>query len=370
MEIWACETVTGRKLASLPFTAHQWETVLNGAGTVDVTIPLRKLPEKRRAEVKTYVEPVRCSLAAVADNGQVLEAGPIWRSRFDDKSGTLKVGASGLWSIFDKRKVLPAVWDVSKPVQEASVGLSGKYGHIVATLVWESTQRTGGGLPISYLPIPEMPDQVTRWYEGYELKWLGDALRELNQVSGGPDIAFQPNVSSDGLSIFWALRIGGPMLTQVGDDWLWDRGAPRNGLQAIDVDNDATGMGQRAFAAGNGHDTGVVIGVAENTAAFDAGFPLTEVQTSVATLQDPTAVTNHAISALKPALRPWNTLVITARDQQPDVGMYRPGDWATVVIPSTHEYLPPGPVRARILSIAGDQTRTVTVRLAPVMEAR
>ena len=368
MEIWACETVTGNRLAVLPVAGHNWETVLNSAGNIDATIPLRKLSKRLQSDIKTYVEPGRMTLAVVTDSGQVMEAGPIWKHKFLDATGHLKVGATGLWSVFDKRKLITPTWELGDRVQDTKLEWLQQQFEVIALRI-VSAMLLRDYLPVmgSISPNGDLHD---RRYPGYELPWAGEALRQLTQVSGGPDIAFQPTVREDGLGIVWVLRIGQPLLTQVGDDWRWDRGAARGGVQSIDVDVDATGMGQRAWAVGNGMDDEILIGVAENTAPLQRGYPLLEVETAHVTVTEQPTIDSHAASALAVAERPWHTWTLKVDNRKPAVGSYRPGDWASVTVPDTHEYLRAGKFRTRILSIAGDQSRTVTVKLAPNLEAR
>lgn len=369
MEIWACETVTGNRLAVLPVSGYRWGTGLNGAGNVDATVPLRKLSKRLQGDIKTYVEPGRMSLAAVTDSGEVMEAGPIWKHRYEGSSGDLVLGATGVWSVFDKRKLIVPSWEIGDRVQDTQVVLSGlSLGSIVRRLVADSISRDGGSLPILF--PPSVAGSHTRTYPGYELKWLGDALRDLTMVSGGPDVAFQPRVRGDGLGIEWVLRIGDPFLVQVGDDWRWDAGAPFGGVQNIDVDGDATGLAQRAWAIGNGMDDQILIGVAEESSPLTRGYPLLETQTAHTSVTEQDTIDAHAVAAHAVASRPWWTWSMSVNDRSPAVGLYRPGDWATVSIPDSHEYLQAGQYRTRIFSISGDTSHTVKVTLAPTLEAR
>jgi hypothetical protein len=368
MEIWAYETVTGDKLATIP-CSPRWEAVLNAAGTVEATVPLRKLAQRTRRDLLTYLEPARISLAAVTSAHRVIEAGPIWTHRFSDKSGDLTVSATGLWSIFDKRKMIDPSWEKDKKVQDSMISVRGATLARIAQIILQlSAQR--GSLPLVWGQLAQFGDPYDRDYPGFEMKWVGDALRELSSMSGGPEIALEPRVREDGDGIEHVVRIGAPLLTQTGDDWLWDRGARRSGVTSLDVDVDATGVGQRAWAVGNGMDTGILIASAEDTASLNRGYPLTEVEASQTSVADKNAVLAHAVSALTVAQKPWQTWGLTVSDTAPELGLYRPGDWARVVVPKAHEYLPAGPYRTRILSFSGDQSHNVTVRLAPTLEAR
>lgn len=370
------EVVTGRILATLPTVEDgvKWSTVLNDAGSVDATIPLRRLPDRERRNLLSYVEPNRCFLAAVTDSGKVLEAGPIWKRRFDDATGDLTVGASGLWSIFDKRKVIAPTWDTSGGrVQDTVLRWSGmNLGSIAQFLVHSSMQRVGGALPIVFQSVTDAGLQE-RTYPGYELGWVGERLRQLVEVSGGPDIAFEPRLTADGLRVEWVMRVGtdaDPLLHQRGDDWRWDRGATRGGLRLLTVDEDATGVAQRAWAVGSGMESDLLLGVAVDLAPHAAGFPLLETDTSSSNTTVQGTLDAQAAAALAVARRPWSTWSVEVRDDVPPLGEYRPGDWSSINVPDDHVFLRAGDYRTRILSITGDGSPKVSLRLAPTMELR
>jgi len=370
------ETVTGRILATVPTTEDgiSWETILNDAGTVDATVPLRRIPERERRNLLSYLEPNRCYLAAITDSGKVLEAGPIWKHKLDDTSGDLTVGASGLWSIFDHRKAIDPSWDTGTArVQDTQLRWSGmNLGSIAQYLTFSSLQRVGGVLPVLFQDIPDT-GLAERTYPGYELGWVGERLRQLAEVSNGPDIAFEPRLTADELGIEWVMRVGtdvDPLLHQRGADWRWDRCATRGTLKLLTVDVDATGVAQRAWSIGSGMETELLLGVAQDLTPLDAGYPLLETDTSSTNTSLQTTLNAQATSALAVAKRPWSTWSIEVRDDVPPLGDYRPGDWSSISVPDEHVYLRAGEYRTRILSIAGTGKSTVSVKLAPTMELR
>lgn len=375
VEFWVGELTTGNKLAVIPaLESSSWETVLNDAGTIDAALPLRAAPWQRPRDFLSYLEPGRCYLAAVTiRTRRVLEAGPIWKHRFTDRDGQLRVGASGLWGLFDHRKIINPAWEANPGdtrLQDTKLEYRNRsLQQIAIDAVADSLARQGGSLPIVQ-PASAPAGTNERTYFGYELKDLGPALRELTQVEGGVDLAFEPRVRADGQGIEWVQRVGEPLLAQPGAAWRWDRGAVRGDLRNLDVDTDATGLGQRAWAIGSGMETELVIGSATDLAPLGRGYPLLEVQTEHPTVLSQTTISEHARAARDVARRPWRTYEIDVSTVNPDLGAYRPGDWASIVIPRGHEYEPPGVRTCRILSVSGGTGQRVAVKLAPTMEDR
>lgn len=374
VEFWVGELTTGKKLAVIPsLDSSSWETTLNNAGPVDVTVPLRAVPWQRPRDFLSYLEPGRCYIAAVTTGTRrVLEAGPIWKGRFIDRDGRLRVGGSGMWSLFDHRKIINPAWEANPTsrVQDSKAEyINRSLQQIAIDVVSDSLARQGGSLPI-VLPASAPAGTNARTYFGYEVKDLGEALRELTQVEDGPELAFEPRVRADGLGIEWVMRVGEPLVAQPGAFWRWDRGAARGDLRDLDVEVDATGLGQRAWAVGSGMETEQVIGSAADLTPLGRGYPLLEVRSEHPTVLTQTTINAHAGAGRDRARRPWRTYRIDVSTTNPDLGAYRPGDWASLVIPRDHEYEPPGTRTCRILAISGGIGQRVTVTMAPTMEDR
>ena len=373
VKILAGELTTGKILAEVPTTddTGSWSTVLNGPGEVKATIPLRSMEAETRRSLLSYVEGDRCFLAAVTDAGHVLEAGPVWQHQYTDTDGHLTATANGLASIFDHRTALPAPpWPGGVAAQVLSWS-SLSLGTIAKRLVSATLSQPGGDLPI-VLPA-DVAGAHERTYKGYELStYVGERLQQLIEVEGGPDLAFQPRITTDGLSVEWVLRTGtdaDPLLHQIGDDHRWDRGAVRGELRLVSVDSDASQVAYRVFVTGDGMEEDLPVELAEDLTPTDVGYPLLErVESSNAT--ETTTLDAYAAAVLDSARRPWQTWALQTGITAPPLGTYRPGDWASVHIPEGHTYLRAGVYRTRITEIAGSKGTVVNLKLAPTMEGR
>lgn len=358
---------TGRVTATLPVRpGATWAVVHNVPGRLTVTLPLA---DDLAAAVNPLVTaaPARCFLAADYD-GVILEAGPIWGHDYDDTTGDLAIGAAGMWSLLDHRFVLPVLADLTTaPAAETTVQRA-TLAAIARALVEQAMTHTGGDLPI-VLPADEPGTAHTRTYLGSDLAKVGEKLKDLTQVEDGPDLALRPRyVDGDRTRIEWALVAGDPFLVQAGPDWVWDATVPESGITGISVATDATSMATRAWVTGNGAGQDQKVGVVDNTELVDLGYPLLEVDEDRTTTTVQATVDAHARDLSARAARPVQTWTITVRaDQAPLLGTYAVGDWASVVVPKSHRYLPGGQYRTRIVGIASSGDAEVKLSLAPTL---
>lgn len=359
---------TGEILTTVPTTQDgaTWSMALNQAGTVTATVPLRELTDQRRIGLLGAVEPWRCYLAAITDTGRVLEAGPIQPHDYDDTTGHLTLRAPGLWSLWAHRNVLhPTLSRVDLTYSGLSLGT------IAKRLVENAMDHEGGSLPM-VLP-PDIAGTYSMTYPWWDLGNKLDArLQELMQTDRGPDISFEPRLRTDGRFIEWVMRTGtptNPLLQQVGADWQWDRGAARGPLRLLSVNRDPSKMANRQWITGDGMEDAMPVGFAQDLTDTAQGMPLLEDVNRLSATDEP-SLDALATANLSSSLRPWQTWSMATSQTQPEVGLYRPGDWATVHIPDGHIYLGAGEYRTRILEVSGGLQDKVGLKLAPTIEHR
>lgn len=374
-EIICGELRTGKILTTVPCVSASWSVVYRDAGQIACDVPLDALSEADAAELVGYLDPARCFLA-VRVGDLIVEAGPIWRHDWDDDTGILKVTGAGLWSLFDHRKVMKVLATGEKPAATSLSWSGWSLATIAKRLVETAMSHTGGSLPL-VLPADEAGGHE-RTYPGHLLKGLGEALRDLTKVIGGPDLDFAPRLTADRLGIEWVMRAGTeaqPLLSQSGQDWRWDTTVPRSGLSGLSVTRDATGLGYRAWVPGSGMEQGLPIAMREDLAATGAGYPLLEVEESYSSVTEQATLDAHAAALVARSVRPWVTWKWDAElSGPPIVAEVRPGDWALVNVPAYHRYLRAlsvtGQYRTRVLGISGDLSHVVKITAAPTLEGR
>lgn len=380
------QLTTGRIWRTFEVSAGTWSTsfAYANAGAIDFSIPLRAVsPDGSVLDwptVRVDTAPGR-SFAAVSyvdkDGGETfLEAGPIWKRKWNRKTGKLDIGASGLSTYFDHRKALPystpswAEWEVTYTGTQLGL-IAKRYIELVQYTTAEIGLIEGPTTEWMTLPIV-LPDDAdlggagsdhTRSLQGYELAWLGTRLQQITEVIDGPEIQFAPRRRSDDPRfIEWVARIGVEaddfILSQDGADHVFDTSVPDSIVRDMDVDEDGTVLAAYVWAGGEGEAQGRPIAVGDDPAGIallEAGYPLLEGEvTETDSVSVQATLQAHVDDGAKRASRPHEQWVLkVSREGAPDVGKYRAGDWAEVVIGGDNEWLPAGSYPSRIIALSG-----------------
>jgi hypothetical protein len=385
-DVFLADTVTGKITAFLPVASVSWGMRLNGPGSV--TAKLRPAArEYDHLDLRSATTVLRQSLG-VAYDGVILEAGPIRTQDYDAGEGVLTLEAEGLWSIFDRRKVLskeaPGAaatsrdrWQIA-PGRDVlayrGVSLAAIARDLVARAIQNDTFRRLDGLPAGHLNIDlgvQTPGTRERTYYGFDLATVGDRLHDLAEVEDGPDIRFRPRFSADDATVVeWALELGteaAPLLVQSGPDWTWDLGVDRSGAVQLSVSRSGDTLASRTWAPGAGQEAEQLIEWQTSTRLIQAGYPWTEADTARKDVDDIAILQAGADRALEEAAAPWDEWSLTVRaDTSPRLGLYLPGDWAAIAVGDGHPIVPRGTYRVRILAIDGDGSAAVKLTVAPI----
>jgi len=355
---------TGRITDTLGATSGSWAQVGNDAGSVDqVVIEGHEVAAK---QLRRNAQATRTFLAADVD-GRLQEAGPIWsRSWGGSANRQLTLGASGLWSLFDHRKVLP-VLAAGQRVQDAKTVVSGTdLGGIARALVAQAMTYVGGNLPL-VLP-PTLAGDRTETFYGWQLAWVGDQLKQLTQrESGAPDIRFRPRYTTDGLGIEWVMEVGtedAPLLTQAGDDWYFDHSVRQSPVVDITTDEDATQMGSLGWITGSGSEADVLLGTAYDPSLVTVGWPLLEVEENHSTVTEQDTVDSYADALVSRSSRPvevWKVLVRASAAVE-----VLAGDYARVIAKPDDPWLLGEEAFMRVRTKSGDLGENVTLEMYSV----
>lgn len=372
------DLLTGRIYSNPPLLGTSWSNVMDDAGTLTGTAKLAD-PKVQALNLYSTAAPCKTFLAVGYEDatGQqtLLEGGPIWTHQYDDTTGDLTIGAAGLWTYFDHRKVEQILATLINPATFPTIYAGLSLGTIAKRLVQLAQSHTGGNLPI-VLPgdvaVVDPTGQHDRTYNGYDLAWVGTELRNLTGVIGGPEIAFRPSFAATPGFIQWTMVTGteaDPLLHQAGADWTLDNNAQAGALGGVSVAIDGTSMGDEAWVKGNGDAEGALIGHVLQSTLTSQGYALFEVEVTGHDSTELVATLNgYASAALASAARPTNTFTLKLqRDQSPSVAQYQVGDYVKLLVGDNHRYYPPGlTIRSRIVQRTGDDTDLVSVQLAPV----
>lgn len=381
-----CDLVTGRQLLDLPVLDGTWSLQLNAPGQMECTLNLED-PDIRALNLRNSASPIK-SVLGVVEHGVLVEAGPIWARSYDRDNQKLKLSAKGVWSVFDHRLILPnaaatlPVTQFTVPDPSDNTGVKQMPNPAVAThltnlwlgtiakqLIQQAFSWTGGALPV-ILP-PDFSGTNVRNFEGAEFKSLGEAITQLTQVDGGPDILFTPQLTSDSLGIQWIMRVGTPTqpLLYADNGVTFDMSVPESRITNLTVDEDASAMASISWATGGRSGDTVLVSRASETAHLAAGYPLLEVlDSSHSDVVIQSTLDTYAVENLSYGSGPVEVWKFHAElDGSPQFSEYTIGDIVNIVIGKTTDpYLVPGTYRQRIISLAGDHKSTqVQVGCAP-----
>jgi hypothetical protein len=308
--------------------------------------------------------------------------------------------------MFDHRLIIPLLaktigvtgWLVPDPSDPTKTmpnpALASSYagiwlGTIAKRLVHQALSWTGGNLPIVF-----QPDEADgnadhqRNYEGTDFKLVGDALKDLTNVDGGPDIMFPARFTEDLLGIEWLMQVGTVGRPQIHSDSVvrWNVTAPLSPVSGLKVTEDASKMASISWAsAGRDADTVVVSRQIDDTLT-DLGYPLMEVlDTSHTSVSEQPTLDKYARENLTAGQLPQETWSFDAEAYPvdegghpagPQFGSYSVGDFCELDFqkwdPATGVgdiYVQEGGTkRMRIIGMSGDESgEKIAVKAAPII---
>ena len=310
-----------------------------------------------------------------------LAGGPVWTQKLTRSTGMVTIGAAGLESYFDHRMVLPVLAANQSPAVVKSYWQTRQLGLIAKRLVEQSRTWTGGDLPIVF------PTDATlggtdlggggikheRTYPGYELGRVGQRLRQLAEVEGGPEIQFAPR-RVDAQHLDWEMRIGttatGMLLTQAGGPHIIDDTVQQSMIVDVDRSIDGSGIATDVYAGGQGQGEGRPIAVATSSFLLDRGYPRLEIEkASTDNVSTMTTLQAHADGLRDRRYRPTEQYKITVNAESwwTRAKGARSGDWVTVKN-SGHLEFEEGPNELRLLAMSANDDATVDLSCVPKRE--
>jgi hypothetical protein len=356
-------------VAELPLSKVTIAKKLGDAGSMSAQLPTSKVLS---GDPYVLTTPGRTAMYALRD-GVPWWGGVLWTRRYDSSTGIVDLAGSDWWSYFDHRKVLPILGaspgiNTVAPLTVTYTGVD--QNQIARNLVTLAQSHTGGDIGIQ-LDTSLSVTPRDRTYRGYELGDVGQRLRELAQVDGGPDIMFDVSGTDTSGRPIRILRLGDPWLGQQGSPHVFELGG---NLLSYQWPSDGTRMATRAFATGDGIAEGALIAVAENTPRYADGWPLLEAEKGYTSVTDAGTLFDHARADQYAARLPVALPTISVRGDAggPRIGDYSPGDDARVVFPAGDPFLRNGlDTVMRIVGISvspGDAVEVATLTMSPMLE--
>ncbi|PPF64527.1 hypothetical protein C5E11_03810 [Clavibacter michiganensis] len=364
---------TGRNLVYLPASGVaelSWSESRNAADDLSVTFNLADRATKKLG-IPGASTPGATFAVAVVD-GVPKCGGPIWISNYARATRKRKITAKGMWSYFDHRVLIPLIAQ-TRPVISPTTGepdpamstfYSGiSFGTMAKRMVQRAVQFTGGNVPIVFGPDEAAGRE--KEYEGTDLAYVGERLRQLTELENGPDITFTPRFTQDGLGMEWVLRTGTEAKPNLSGETIhiWDYSVPKPSIADLETTIDASNLASRYWMSGGRNDDRTYIERADDSTLLAAGFPLLEVAAS----SDATTVeglVSKAVEQVRVNRLPkssWSFKVRTDGDPNPaDVSV---GDYCRIIVAGDDEIPDSGPdgYLRRVAAKSGDLTPWVKI---------
>lgn len=365
------DLATNTVLDELPLSAVQFSKPLNDSGVLQAEWNLDLSPATGKRDPYDLTTPTRRVVYALRDDLPKW-GGIIWTRKYDSTTKTVTIGAGEFLSYYDHRFILPVL--ALPAAIDYVAGLSTAYAgvdqnEIARQLLAQAHAATGGDILIEFdTTTSGIPRD--RSYEGFSLKNLGTALRELAGVDGGQDLVTDVTWPAPGKAApRRILRQGEPTLGQQGSAWVFEH--PGNVL-AYTWPSDGTGEASRAFAVGDGVDQGMPIAVAEDTSRYATGWPLLELENQYTGVQDATTLQSHAdadqFTARLPVVLPQ---LVVRGDIHPTAAEVDRGDDARVAIDPDEFFHHGIDTSMRIVQMdfaPSENAEQVTLTMAPLLD--
>lgn len=376
------DTMTGRRVAELPFTALSWNSPLNDVGKCTATLLLEAsldairaqgVPDPRAMLRGILTGPYRFSLVACYGSSALM-GGPLQPST-DIAGDRVNVAANGMEKMLDKRILNrptgTGTWaDPSRDV--AFLGTNVRYAMLsvvqeaITDYHGEASQRR---LPITCNHPPPPLGLETFTWNAYDLVRASKALDELAARYDGPDWRLEPYLVEevDGEYVYWDLQIGDPYLPASGNigptgplPWTFS-----SATSTITHTIDVSGMASAYFATGQGQDREKIISRSDIGKLRALGFPaMEEIDSATSTnanTGDQYATQNRADALVAAHYSPTDTWSIEIPvDGSPNVGLVRRGDVARIEV-WDKLYAEPGYHLRRITDITDGGGRTASL---------
>ncbi|WP_185751157.1 hypothetical protein [Arthrobacter sp. 31Y] len=199
--------------------------------------------------------------------GEAVYAGFITNVR--EVNGVITVRHKDLWALWEHRHVLTVRGDGDQsapPITWTNKTLATHANLVV------NRGMTGSPAARYDLPLIMNADVVgpyTQTWYGYKFTKVIDALNELMNTDGGPDVDFDPQWDNSTETFRWVMRSGA--LTQ--GEWEWDATAPETEVRDLDLETDAEDLTNRMIGTGEGSERSLLV---RNNDSFTGSGPALE----------------------------------------------------------------------------------------------
>ena len=364
VRLMVADTVTGDKIQTIPTGDMRWEQRILSPESLSASVTL-KPGLHQRLDLYSATTPAKSTMI-VADGENILAAGPVIDSDFDDDGGSLQMSAAGIWDELKFRPIYPANTtaknlvltsgeDEGEPNPAVRTTFTGRsWPYIVRTLVEQSMARPGGALPIVF--EGDGTGAHDKSYDASSFKSLGEALEDLTQLQNGPEITFTPRFRNNRLE--YVCRVGDDATLNIAGSTVhrFDFTSALRSVRSLKVKRSGAELASTVWGSGGQQESVALYARSHSPRLIDAGFPLREkVLSSNSTVTQLPTLQRYTDAELEASSAPrafWSWEFHGGR--APLLADVKVGDWCQVWIPAGHPFLPEGRHLRRIVGLSGD----------------
>lgn len=202
-KVYTVSTATWGDKALVDPAACPWKRTHNkSAGSMQTTFRLSDAAVAATSNAGLLLPVERCLV--IEFQGVVVYAGIIWEDTYDYNTKTLTISHEDVWSLLALRLISENLTGGIPSWVKTYTGLS--YDTIIKRLVQLATTGAGRMIPIAF--EADVAGPGARTYYGYNLDLAIDAITELMNLPGGPNVDFLPAWETGGESLRFILRTG------------------------------------------------------------------------------------------------------------------------------------------------------------------
>lgn len=202
-KVWTVSTETWGDRQLVGPTSAQWKRTYNeSAGGLQTSFKLADEAVAAVVQAGALTPVERCLV--IDHDGVVVYAGILWEDDYDADTRSLTVSHEDIWSLLALRLIAGDRTGAIPAWVQTYTGM--EYDTVIKRLVQLATTGAGRTIPIQY--EADYSGGRSRTYYGYNLDTAVEAITEIMNLPGGPDVDLRPEWAADGSSLQWTLRTG------------------------------------------------------------------------------------------------------------------------------------------------------------------
>lgn len=353
------ETRTGALVCPVFPTTASWSRLLNisGRGSSTFQLGIPALPIDYYAYTRLWAY----SIVYFWD-GNPIYWGVITSRRYDKATQKLTVRHADIRKIFTRRYPfgVASYWADEPNHIPGSLVLTDRSLRGIAQNVVKAGLE--GPSDIYSLPIVQAflteTGSHSRTYWNYHFQTVADILEDLQNIDGGPDIDFEPELGGSGVQL--RMRTGTPSQPSIsGSTFDFAMSAPLQRLEDLSLEEDGEMQLTGQFGIGQGSERDMRVGGAGIAGA--ATIPALDFAEEYKTESSEPILALYGLAAVKTNEYPTRQYEMSFRaSTDPGLAALRLGSLLDLHW-STDPFVPDGKATVRVISMSGDESENVTL---------